>query len=133
MSGFAINVDMKQKTITQLKKKLWELVRERVRETYGNTCYTCGKSNLIGSNRQVGHFIPKSICSTELAYDLDNLRIQCFACNIHKSGNWIEYEAHLMIEKGRTFPDKLKKRNQKTKGKQYGRWWYEGEIKKYQK
>lgn len=124
---------VKVKTITQLKKELWVLCRQLIRKEYGNTCYTCGRTGLSGSDYQTGHFIPKSVCSAEMAYSLDNLRVQCSACNIWKSGDWIAFEAHLMVDKGREFPDFLKKRNWETKGRSYGKDWYEKQIALYER
>lgn len=121
----------KEVTITKLQKDLWELCRTIVKARYGNTCYTCGAIGLSGSNWQTGHFISKSICSTELAYHLDNLRPQCAACNIWKSGNWIAFEAHLIVDHGREFPDELKAENQRTKGLSYGKDWYQNKIIEY--
>lgn len=115
-------------TTTKLKKLLWEECKRITRARYGNTCYTCGTRV---DAPHTGHFIPSSICSAELRYDLDNLRTQCFRCNIHLSGNWPAFEAHLIVEKGREFPDELKKRNQETKGKQYDVLWYQAKLEAY--
>ena len=123
----------KIKTLSRLKKDLWELTKQIIRAEYGNTCYTCGQRNLSGSNWHTSHFIPKSICSAELAYSLDNLRPSCYQCNIHLSGNWVAFEAHLKQEEGDEFTDSLKKRNQETKGKLYGRDWYLKKIEEYAK
>lgn len=117
--------------ISKLQQRLWALCREITRKRYGNTCYTCSRGNLSGSDWQTGHFIAKSVCSTELKYSLDNLRIQCSACNIWKSGNWLEFEAHLRRDSGDEWVKNLKKRNQETKGLKYDRIWYEDFIKLY--
>lgn len=116
-------------TITKLKERLWKLCREIIRARWGNTCYTCFKRNLEGSNRHTGHFITSSTCSAAMRYDLDNLRPQCYACNIHKSGNWVEFEAHL--RRDGIDPEELKQRNRDTQGLQYDRTWYENKITSY--
>lgn len=121
----------KAPTITKLKKILWELCKQITRRRYGNTCYSCGKTGLEGGNWQTGHFITSSTCSTELRYALDNLRPQCYHCNINLSGNWIAYEQHLKREKGVDFIQYLKDANQKTKGLQYDTLWYENMIEYY--
>src|SRR5437588_614638 len=82
-------------TVGKLKIKLWQLCRAIIFKRYGNDCYPCGAVALIGGNLHLGHFIPSSVCSAELRYDLDNLRPSCYRCNIHLSGNWPAYEAHL--------------------------------------
>lgn len=112
-------------------KELWALCRQLTRAKYGNTCFTCGKLNLSGSDWQTGHFIAKSICSTELAYDLKNLRPQCAACNIWKSGNWLAFESHLIEEEGQGYVDELKTRNRATKGKSFGTYWLKQRIGDY--
>lgn len=122
----------KPSRIKTLKRKLWELCKQITRQRYGNICYTCGKTGLVGGNWQTGHFISSSVCSTELRYDLDNLRPQCYHCNINLSGNWIAFEAHLIIEKGQNYPDVLKALNKATKGQSFRADWYEEKIKHYQ-
>ena len=130
---------LKRKSKTPLakaKQNLWEECKRITRMRYMNNdgtwnCYTCGKLINEAKNAHTGHFIPSSVCSTEMRYDLDNLRIQDYNCNINKSGNWIEYEKHLNKEKGPGFTDKLKARNETTKGLQYRLDWYELYIKNY--
>lgn len=117
--------------LSKLKKKLWELCRALQIKAYGATCYTCGKTGLEGSNLHLGHFIPSSVCSVQLRYSLDNLRPQCYRCNIHLSGNWIAYEENLKREKGDDFVAYLKDTNQKTKGLQYDTLWYQNKINEY--
>lgn len=113
-------------------KELWQLCRQIVKKRDGPTCYTCGKENLSGADWHIGHFIPKSICSTELAYDPLNLASQCSSCNIWKSGNWLAFEVHLILDHGQKYVDKLKKRNRDTKGKSFGTHWIKNKIVEYQ-
>ncbi len=126
-----------KRPISKLKKKLWEECKRVTRLRYVKydgtwDCYTCGQHIMSPSGAQTGHFIPSSVCSTEMRYDLDNLRVQCYRCNINLSGNWIEYEKHLNKEKGEGFTDKLKQRNESTKNLSYREDWYEMYIKNYQ-
>jgi len=79
----------------------------------------------------IGHFISSSICSTEMRYDLDNLRPQCSGCNVWKSGNWLNFERYLIGEKGDNFVGDLKRKNEAGKGKQYDILWYEDKIAEY--
>lgn len=118
--------------LAKLKAALWEECRRITKTRHGNTCYTCGRTGLEGSNWQTGHYISSSICSVHLRYHLDNLRPQCYNCNINKSGNWIAFEAHLIVDKGRDFPEQLKQLNRETTGKQYDILWYEEKLKEYQ-
>lgn len=125
-------VKRRKKTPLEIAKdKLWELCKTITRLEHGNVCYTCGKPNLEGSSWQTGHFISSSICSTELRYDLSNLRPQCYNCNINKSGNWLAFEQHLTHAHGKDYVTKLKKRNEKTKGKQYDLLWYRDKIEEH--
>ena len=116
--------------VTKLKKRLWQLCREIIFTRHGNDCYSCGAKGLFGSNRQCGHFLPSSICSAAMRYDLDNLRPQCMVCNVHRSGNWPAYEAHLVRDG--IDPNELKRRNQQTIGKQYDRLFYQNKIAEYE-
>ena len=118
----------KKPTITLLKKKLWEECKRITRARHGYDCYTCGQRS---DHPHTGHFIPSSICSAEMRYDLMNLRPQCFRCNIHLSGNWVAYEKHLKADG--IDVEVLKQRNEDTKGGQYDRLWYENKIEEYKK
>lgn len=120
----------KKPTISQLKKKLWELCKQLTRKNYGYNCYTCGQAC---EAPHTGHFIPSSVCSGEVRYDLSNLRPQCYACNIHKSGNWIAYEERLTQEFGKEWVETLKRKNQETKGRKYDEIWFQEKIEEYQK
>lgn len=116
-------------SIGKLKKTLWQLCRSIIISKYGSDCYTCSATNLSGSNRHLGHFISSSVCSAALRYDLGNLRPQCYRCNIHLSGNWISFEAHL--RRDGIDVEELKRRNEATKGRQYDRLWYQAKIEEY--
>lgn len=123
---------LKRKSKTPLAKaqaKLWELCKQLTRKNYGYTCYTCGQET---EAPHTGHFISSSVCSGDLRFSLDNLRPQCYRCNIHLSGNWIAYEERLTKEKGKKWVEALKKRNQETKGLHYDIFWYEAKIKEYE-
>lgn len=117
-------------TVSKLKQHLWQLCRQIIIKRHGSDCYSCGARRLRGSNLHCGHFIPSSICSTELRYALENLRPQCYRCNIHCSGNWPAYEAHL-IEDGIN-PDNLKQLNRQTTGLRYDILWYQAKIQEYE-
>lgn len=114
----------------KLRQQLWELCKILTRRTYGNTCFTCGAKNLSGSNQQTGHFIPRSICGLYLRYDLRNLRIQDFRCNISLAGNGSVFYRNLVQENGQEyvdqiFADKLRQTNET-------RQFYTDLIEKYQ-
>lgn len=134
-SGFKIKQrkplrKVRKDSITKLKTKLWQLCREITFKKHGSDCYTCSSVALVGSNRHLGHFISSSICSAELRYSLDNLRPQCYRCNIHLSGNWIAYESHLKTDG--IDVEALKQRNYDTKGAKYDSLWYIARIAEYE-
>jgi len=93
--------------ISKIQKKLWELCRQIIKKKYGNTCYTCGKKNLEGSNYHIGHFIPKAACGAYLKYDLRNLRPQCYHDNINLGGAGAEYYRRMVEREGQGYVDKL--------------------------
>lgn len=121
----------KKGELTKLKEKLWELCRLIIREKYGNTCYTCNKGPLTGSSWQTGHFITSSNCSVELRFDLKNLAVQCYNCNINKSGNWVVFEKLLKDKYGNEYVEELKARNLATKGMVYPISWFQQKIELY--
>lgn len=124
-------IKRKKKTpLKKLKEKLWALCREIQIKKYGRNCYTCSKIGLEGSNCHLGHFIPSSVCSTPMRYYLDNLRPQCYHCNINLSGNWIEYEKHLIRDGIDT--ENLKWLNEQSKGGMFREDWYEQKIREYE-
>ncbi|NCC19167.1 MAG: hypothetical protein EOM29_09540 [Bacteroidia bacterium] len=95
----------------KLKEKADKLFSELIRRSNSDwkdeaTCYTCDKT-APWKELQCGHFISRS--SNKLRFDERNARVQCFACNCLKSGNYIEYTLRLIEEKGKAFVDRLKK------------------------
>ena len=119
----------KKPSIRLLKSKLWNECKRIIRARHGNVCYSCGAQGLEGSNWQTGHFIASSCCSTHMRYNLNNLRPQCMRCNIHMSGNWVPYEAHL--KKDGIDVEALKQENEDTKNEMYRADWYEAKIAEY--
>lgn len=119
--------------IKKLQDKLWKVTREAVlardKQNGKHYCYTCGRP-VEGSNRQVGHFIPKAACSAELKYNLDNLRVQCYHCNINLGGNQSEFYRRLEQDCGKDYVDNLfKLKHSLVKADEQ---WYENKIKEYE-
>lgn len=115
--GIVKTTVLKRKSKTpeaKLKAKLWELCKQIIRVRYGNTCYTCKKSGLVGSSWQTGHFIPSAVGGASLRYDLRNLRPQCYRCNIDLSGNGAIFYRLLAAEHGQQYVDELFQEKQKT-------------------
>lgn len=104
------NTPLKRKSKTpeaKLKERLWELCKQIIRKRYGNTCYTCGNTGLEGSNRHTGHFIASSVCGAYLRYDLRNLRIQDYRCNVSLSGNGAIFYRRMVEEEGQDYVDEI--------------------------
>ena len=95
------------KRLKALKKQLWEYCKVITRQRHGSTCFTCGKTNLEGSSRQTGHFIPNSVGGALLRYNLNNLRIQCYYCNINLGGNGSSFYRRLLETEGQEHVDNL--------------------------
>lgn len=121
----------KGKSLSSIKKKLWELCKQLTRLKYGNTCYTCSKTNLEGSSWHTGHFIPSSTCGIFLRYNLRNLRPQCYFCNINLGGNGSAFYRNMVGCEGQEYVDQLFRDKQKiTKGDLF---FYQELVDKYQK
>ena len=126
------NKRRKKGEITKLKDQLWLLCRQIIKQRYGNTCYTCGRIVPDGKGMHIGHYLTSSLCSVELRFDLENLRPQCYHCNINLSGNWPNYRSAIEAEKGPQITATLIQRNEETKGKLYPTEWFHEKIKEYQ-
>ena len=93
------------KPIGKLKKLLWTefaLYNKLIRSEDGQycSCYTCGKPLEIGtSNCQMGHWLPKGGYSVHY-FEENNVRPQCYHCNISLSGNTAVFEYELRNEIG---------------------------------
>lgn len=117
-------------SISRLKKNLEALQKQIVIKTYGTDCYTCTQTNLIGANCQLGHVPwPRSILSTPCKFDYHYTRIQCFRCNIHLGGMGAVALRRMQSEGIDT--ESMWQRNQETKGKKYGRQYFEDKISEY--
>ena len=68
----------------------------------GEPCYTCDKPQSSNDSPQafhVGHFIPQKQVDPR-RFMLENLRIQCYSCNVANSGMRAEYRQRLIEEIG---------------------------------
>lgn len=107
-----------KKTPAKLKKELWELCKQITRLTYIKNgtwnCFTCGRIIDEPAKAQTGHCIPSGSCGAYLRYDLRNLRIQDYFCNINLGGNGAMFYKNLVIEKGQDYVDQLFKDKNKV-------------------
>lgn len=91
-------VKKKKPKISILKKKLWKIFSQYIRERDKYICFTCGR-HATGSGMHSGHFISKSVGGISLYFHEDNVHAQCYNCNINLSGNQWEYGQRLGEEK----------------------------------
>ena len=83
-----------------LKIALHRYVKHVLRK--GEPCYTCGKQQSFSDSPQsfhVGHFIPAGSVDPR-RFMLEVLRIQCYSCNVPKSGMRAEYRIKMVEEMG---------------------------------
>ena len=110
---------LKKITIGKIQKLLWIECKRIVRQTYIKKdgtwdCFTCGRLINEPAKAQTGHFIANSICGAYLRYDLRNLRIQCYNCNINAGGNGAMYYKCMVAEKGQEYVDTIMEDKQKS-------------------
>lgn len=101
----------KQK-ISTIQNKIWEHCKRIIRGAYGNTCYTCRRTGLEGSNWHTGHLWAKASLGAFLKYDLRILRPQCYDCNINKGGMGADFYLRMCEESTPQFMEQLKKDRQ---------------------
>ena len=96
----------KLRSISLLKKDLWEVIKIYIRERDQSICFTSG-IKVEGSNRHVGHGVPSSVGGALLRYHPLNLHIQSYNENINRSGNGGEYYRRQLVKYGQDTMDKL--------------------------
>ncbi len=101
-------------SIRKVQDDIWQEARRIVAEQFGTDCYTCGKKNLQGSDKQLGHMIPKASLGAFLKYDIRLLRYQCMVCNIYRGGNGAEFYRRMLKEEGKEYMDELLRDKNKT-------------------
>jgi len=102
----------KTSQLKALKNRVWELCKQIIRSQYIKSdgtwnCYTCGRIIDVPAKAQTGHFIASSVCGAYLRYDLRNLRVQDYYCNINLGGNGSYFYKNLVSEKGQEYVNQL--------------------------
>lgn len=110
---------MKKKTVSQLRKKLWELTSKFVRLSAADSdgfcfCVTCSARLDWIYEAQAGHFIPKAQ-GNATAWDLRNIHVQCYRCNINLGGNGAEYYPWMVKKYGQDEVDELRRLSKTTR------------------
>lgn len=67
-------------------------------------------------------------CSPSMYYELTNIHRQCYACNVHKSGNWVNYLPFMERKYGKKHVKWLLNERGKLLGE---KWTYKDFEKKY--
>lgn len=101
---------LKRKSKSETRKiqdLLWEECKRIIRRDYGNVCYTCGKTELEGSNWHTGHLLPKASVGAYLKYDLRILRPQCYFCNVNCGGRGAEFIEKMRALEGDKYVDQI--------------------------
>ncbi len=93
--------------ISVVQRKLWELCKQIIRKQYANTCFTCGRTGLTGSDWHTGHMLAKASLGAYLKYDTRLLRPQCFRCNIQLGGNGAIFIENLRRIEGNDYVNKI--------------------------
>ena len=93
---------MRKPTLRSAKKKAWGTFSRYIRlkatqDTGYARCVTCPPNSplLPLENLQAGHFIPGRRAA--ILFDERGVHVQCYGCNVCKSGNQIEY--HRFMER----------------------------------
>lgn len=99
---------MKKKSppkLNKLKAKLWEVFTLFIKLKYSIdginvNCYTCDHPTQIGDkNCQGGHYYSQGGFKA-LQFNEDNVRVQCYRCNISLNGNTQIFRERLIAEIG---------------------------------
>lgn len=106
----------KNKTGKDLKKELDRLfsiwVRMRHSVAGQAKCVTCGKIS-DWRKMQAGHYFKRNLTGTR--WDIDNVHVQCPACNVFKNGNYTEYAKFMYDKYGVKGVERLRLESVKTK------------------
>ncbi len=101
----------KKPSLSKLTKELDRVfsiyVRSKAADANGYAeCYTCGVKK-PWKELQNGHFVSRMHRSVR--WEVKNCRVQCYACNVMRSGNLAEFTVRLQRECGAEFVDQLLK------------------------
>jgi hypothetical protein len=87
---------MKKQSRKTLVKNLDSIFSQYIRKRYAvndiATCVTCGKKD-NWQKLQCGHFMSRSNYSTR--WDENNVGVQCYGCNIARSGEQFKFSLYL--------------------------------------
>lgn len=124
MEHTLIRIKVKKQSISKLKKKLWTLVSQYVRQQAADdfdemvSCYTCNNRK-HWKEMQAGHYITRSF--SPLLFCLDNIRPQCYGCNVCQQGKPVEFRHFLVAELGEERVEEMEAMKLAGKSKKWNR------------
>lgn len=97
------------------KGKCWNLIRQIVFKKYGTNCFTCPRTNLVGTNLQCGHYLTVAVVGSNnrLSWDINQLRPQCSYCNGVGQGEQVRFRFGLVKQLGEEKVQELEARRHK--------------------
>ena len=111
----------KHKGVKYWKDKAWEqfslyiritgCLKTMNRKDWGR-CYTCGAQK-ERKDLQAGHFIPGR--HPAYLFDEEQVRPQCYHCNVGLKGNWPQYYLKMVEELGKGRVEELLTKKRETK------------------
>lgn len=101
-----------KQSISLIQRKIWQECKRITRARYGNSCYTCSTTGLVGSNWHTGHLFAKASLGAYMKYDLRVLRPQCYHCNINLGGRGADFYLKMLAEIGQEKMEQLLKDRQ---------------------
>ena len=104
-----LSAKKKKPSLSKLTKELDRVfsiyIRSKAADNNGVAeCYTCGVRK-PWKDLQCGHFVSRAHRSVR--WEAKNCRVQCYACNVMRSGNLAEFTVRLQKECGGEFVDDL--------------------------
>lgn len=90
----------KQWSFARWKKEAWSVFSKFIRVRDKGVCYTCGREGFTGSGYHAGHYATQGASNMFARFNEIFVRGQCYACNILKNGNTIEFRKHLVKDLG---------------------------------
>lgn len=121
---------VKEKTLTWWRKQAWVVFSKWIRTRDKNICFTCGRK-AEGAGYHAGHFMTGAACPPSLYFSEFNVNGQCYFCNIHRSGNWVEYLPRMEVKYGKEFVENLQKLRRERQGEKWYKEDYQAIIEKY--
>lgn len=91
----------------KLKKKVWKWFSLWIKKRDKGVCYTCPATGCAKQNAQAGHYPPGSVLPEREYFNPKLVHLQCFSCNINKSGNPVAYRKNLARDYGVVFVEEM--------------------------